>query len=163
MIKVDSVSGGAALSPGRESSCKIGRDRSAARTQEKSMKREMLRAKVHRIRVTEANLEYEGSLTLDAELMQAGDFRVYEKVDVYNVTRGTRFTTYLIEGERGSGVCCVNGAAAHLAAADDLVIVASYATVEESEIANHRPLVVLVDAKNRLREIKQTELASARA
>ena len=127
------------------------------------MIREMLRAKVHRVRVTEANLEYEGSLTLDAGLMAAGEFVPYEKVDVYNVTRGTRFTTYLIEGEEGSGVCCVNGAAAHLASADDLVIIASYAAVEESEIRGHQPLVVLVDARNRLREVKRCELAATRA
>ena len=126
------------------------------------MKREMLRAKVHRVRVTEANLEYEGSLTLDAALMDAGDFVPFEKVDVYNVTRGTRFTTYLIEGERGSGVCCVNGAAAHLASANDFVIIASYAAVEESERAEHRPLVVLVDDANRIREVKHSEVAGAR-
>src|SRR4029077_5181587 len=105
------------------------------------MKREMLRAKVHRMRVTEANLAYEGSLTLDATLMQAGGFVPFEKVDVYNVTSGTRFPTYLIEGEKDSGVCCVNGAAAHLASTDDLVIIASYAVVEESEIHTHRPIV----------------------
>ena len=127
------------------------------------MVREMLRAKVHRVKVTEANLEYEGSLTLDVALMKAGEFVPYEKVDVYNVTRGTRFTTYLIEGEEGSGVCCVNGAAAHLASAADFVIIASYAAVEESEIKEHRPLVVLVDAANRLREIKRCELAATRA
>ena len=126
------------------------------------MKREMLRAKVHRVRVTEANLEYEGSLTLDAALMDAGDFVPFEKIDVYNVTQGTRFTTYLIEGERGSGVCCVNGAAAHLASANDYVIIASYATVEESERAGHRPLVVLVDDANRIREVKYSEVAVAR-
>lgn len=126
------------------------------------MKREMLRAKVHRVRVTEANLEYEGSLTLDAALMDAGAFAVFEKVDVYNVTRGTRFTTYLIEGERGSGVCCVNGAAAHLALKDDLVIVASYARFEESEIRDHRPKVVLVDERNRVREVKSAEAAGVR-
>ena len=126
------------------------------------MKREMLRAKVHRVRVTEANLEYEGSLTLDAALMDAGDFVPFEKIDVYNVTQGTRFTTYLIEGERGSGVCCVNGAAAHLASANDFVIIASYATVEESERAEHRPLVVLVDDANRIREVKYSEVAVAR-
>ena len=126
------------------------------------MKREMLRAKVHRVRVTEANLEYEGSLTLDAALMDAGDFVPFEKIDVYNVTQGTRFTTYLIEGERGSGVCCVNGAAAHLASANDFVIIASYATVEESERAEHRPLVVLVDDANRIREVKHNEVAGAR-
>jgi len=126
------------------------------------MRREMLRAKVHRVRVTEANLEYEGSLTLDVDLMEAGAFTPYEKVDVYNVTRGSRFTTYLIEGARGSGVCCVNGAAAHLAAKDDLVIIASYATLEESEIPGHRPRVVLVDAENHVRDVKSAELAGAR-
>jgi aspartate 1-decarboxylase len=123
------------------------------------MKREMLRAKVHRMRVTEANLEYEGSLTLDSALMEAGGFVPFEKVDVYNVTSGTRFTTYLIEGARDSGVCCVNGAAAHLASVDDLVIIASYAAVEESEVREHRPIVVLVDEENRLREVKRGELA----
>ena len=126
------------------------------------MKREMLRAKVHRVRVTEADLEYEGSLTLDVDLMRAGDFVQFEKIDVYNVTRGTRFSTYLIEGEAGSGVCCINGAAAHLAGPADLVIVASYAAVEESEVAGHRPIVVLVDEQNRVREVKRTEAAGAR-
>ena len=126
------------------------------------MKREMLRAKIHRMTVTEANVAYEGSLTLDAALMQAGAFVQFERVDVYNVTQGTRFATYLIEGEKGSGVCCVNGAAAHLAAESDLVIVASYAAVEESEIAEHRPIVVLVDAQNRIRAIKRTEAAGVR-
>jgi aspartate 1-decarboxylase len=122
----------------------------------------MLRAKAHRLTVTEANLDYEGSLTLDLALMEAGGFVPFEKVDVYNVTRGSRFTTYLIEGERGSGVCCVNGAAAHLAGVGDSIILASYATVEESEIASHRPRIVLVDAKNRLREVKSIERAGAR-
>ena len=126
------------------------------------MKREMLRAKIHRMTVTEANVAYEGSLTLDAALMQAGAFVPFEKVEVYNVTQGTRFATYLIEGGKGSGVCCVNGAAAHLAAESDLVIVASYAAVEESEIAEHRPIVVLVDAQNRIRAIKRTEAAGVR-
>jgi aspartate 1-decarboxylase len=126
------------------------------------MKREMLRAKVHRVRVTEANLEYEGSLTLDSALMEAGGFVVFEKIDVYNVTRGTRFTTYLIEGEQGSGVCCINGAAAHLAGPGDQVIIASYATLDESEVKGHKPIVVLVDEKNAVREIKSVERAAAR-
>jgi aspartate 1-decarboxylase len=126
------------------------------------MKRDMLRAKIHRMRVTEANVAYEGSLTLDALLMRAGDFVPFERIDVYNVSKGTRFSTYLIEGEAGSGVCCVNGAAAHLASENDLVIVASYAAVEENEIASHRPLVVLVDERNGIREIKRTEAAGAR-
>jgi len=126
------------------------------------MKREMLRAKIHRVRVTEADLHYEGSLTLDTELMGAGRFYPFERIDVYNVTRGTRFSTYLIEGKEGSGVCCVNGAAAHLASAGDLVIIASYIPVEESEIPGHRPIVVLVDEQNRVREVKATEAAGAR-
>ena len=126
------------------------------------MKREMLRAKVHRVRVTEANLEYEGSLTLDVALMEAGGFVPFERIDVYNVAGGERFSTYLIEGERGSGVCCVNGAAAHLVRLGDPVIIASYASVEESEVRTHRPIVVLVDAKNQVREVKHTEAAGAR-
>jgi len=126
------------------------------------MKREMLRAKVHRVRVTEANLEYEGSLTLDVALMEAGGFVPFERIDVYNVAGGERFSTYLIEGERGSGVCCVNGAAAHLVRLGDPVIIASYASVDESEVLSHRPIVVLVDAKNHVREVKHTEAAGAK-
>jgi len=126
------------------------------------MKREMLRAKVHRVRVTEANLEYEGSLTLDVALMEAGGFVPFERIDVYNVANGARFSTYLIEGDRGSGVCCVNGAAAHHASVGDPVIIASYVSVEESEVRTHRPTIVLVDAENRDREVKHTEAASVR-
>ena len=121
------------------------------------MMREMLRAKIHRLTVTEADLQYEGSLTLDRSLMDAGGFVPFEKVDVYNVDRGTRFTTYLIEGGPSSGVCCVNGAAAHLAGAGDRVIVVSYAALEESEIENHRPKIVLVGEGNRIREVKAIE------
>jgi len=126
------------------------------------MKREMLRAKVHRVKVTEANLEYEGSLTLDLALMEAGGFVPFERIDVYNVANGARFSTYLIEGERGSGVCCVNGAAAHHAAVGDPVIIASYVSVEDSEIATHKPMIVLVDEKNRVRQVKHTEAAAVR-
>lgn len=121
------------------------------------MTREMLRAKVHRVTVTEANLDYEGSLTLDADLMNAGGFVPFERVDVYNVTHGSRFSTYLIEGRAGSRVCCVNGAAAHLVTKGDKVIVASYAAVPEERIGEHAPIVVLVDETNRIREVKRTE------
>src|SRR5262245_28714438 len=118
------------------------------------MLREMLRAKVHRVRVTEAVLQYEGSLTLDRDLLDAADLVPFEKVEVYNVTNGARFTTYAIEGERGSGVCCVNGAAAHLVTVGDLLIVCAYAQVPEAEVRDWRPRIVLVGAENRIREIK---------
>ena len=115
------------------------------------MKREMLRAKVHRVKVTEANLEYEGSLTLDLALMEAGGFVPFERIDVYNVANGARFSTYLIEGERGSGVCCVNGAAAHHAKPGDIVIIATFAeTSDDVEARAWKPIVVHVDGQNRI-------------
>ena len=126
------------------------------------MFREMLRAKVHRVTVTEADLDYEGSLTLDTELMDAAGLVPYEKIEVYNIARGTRFSTYAIEGERGSGVCCVNGAAAHLASAGDRVIIAAYCSVPEAEALAHRPQIVLVDEKNRIRQVKREEREGAR-
>ena len=126
------------------------------------MFREMLRAKIHRVVVTEADLDYEGSLTLDADLLDAAGMVPFEKIDVYNVTRGTRFTTYALEGARGSGVCCANGAAAHLASAGDKVIVASYAAIPEADVRTHKPTVVLVAEGNRIREIKHEEKEAAR-
>ena len=124
--------------------------------------RMMLRAKVHRIRVTQRDLEYEGSLTLDRDLMDAADMVAYERVEVYDVDNGSRFATYLIEGERGTGVCCVNGAAAHLVAAGDKLILACYTTVSETAARGHRPRVVIVDADNRIKETKRTEQAATR-
>ncbi len=122
------------------------------------MRREVLRAKIHRITVTDRNINYEGSLTLDVELMDASGIVPFEKVDVYNVNNGERFSTYVIQGERGSGTCCVNGAAARLAEPGDLLIVASYALLEDSEIENHMPAVIAVDSRNRIRgkrEVKE--------
>lgn len=119
------------------------------------MLREMLRAKVHRATVTETNVNYEGSLTLDASLMKAAGMVPYERIDVYNADSGTRFSTYLIPGEAGSGVVCVNGAAAHLARAGDRIIVASYAALTDGEIESHHPTVVLVDADNRIKEVRR--------
>ena len=98
------------------------------------MTREMLRAKIHRITVTERNVHYEGSLTLDADLMEACGMVPYEKIDVYDVDNGNRFSTYLIEGGPGSGDCCVNGAAAHLVEEGHKLILASYCALEDSEI-----------------------------
>lgn len=123
------------------------------------MLREMLRAKVHRATVTETNVNYEGSLTLDAGLMLAAGMVPYERIDVYNADSGARFSTYLIPGETGSGVVCVNGAAAHLAKPGERVIIACYAALSHDEVASHRPTVVLVDANNRVREIHREILA----
>lgn len=118
------------------------------------MLREMLRAKVHRATVTETNVEYEGSLTLDAGLMKAAGMIPYERIDVYNADGGARFSTYLIAGAAGSGVVCLNGAAARLARPGDRIIIASYASLGPEELASHRPTVVLVDAANRVREVR---------
>ena len=112
------------------------------------MQRFMLKSKIHRAKVTDANLDYEGSLTLDEELMEAADLLPFERVEVYNISNGNRFSTYVIKGERGSGVVCVNGAAAHLAGKGDLIIIASYALIEVPE--GYKPLLVYVDGENRI-------------
>jgi aspartate 1-decarboxylase len=116
------------------------------------MLRVMMKSKIHRATVTEANLAYEGSLTLDAELMRGADILPHEMVHVYNISNGERFETYAIEGEAGSGVVCLNGAAARKGAPGDLVIITTYASYEAAELARHQPKVVLVDGNNRLRE-----------
>jgi aspartate 1-decarboxylase len=108
----------------------------------------MLRAKIHRAIVTQANLDYEGSLTIPPELLELTDIREYEAISVWNVTRGTRFETYAIEGVKGSGDVCVNGAAAHLAGPGDRIIIASFSDVPESMTAEFRPIVALVDDHN---------------
>ena len=110
----------------------------------------MLRAKIHRATVTDADLDYEGSLTIPPELMQLADIKEFEAVHVWNVTKGTRFETYAITGERDSGRICVNGAAAHLASPGDLVIIACFVEVPESQVAGIRPTVVFVDERNRV-------------
>ena len=115
------------------------------------MRREMLRAKIHRATVTATEVEYEGSLTLDQDLMAAADLRPFERIDVYNITNAERFSTYVIPGEAGSGTLCVNGAAAHLASPGDKVILAAYGSYEERDLATYRPIVILVDEKNRAR------------
>ncbi len=117
------------------------------------MFRFMLKSKIHRARVTDANVDYEGSLTLDEELMEAAFLSPFERIDVYNITNGNRFSTYVIKGERGSGTVCVNGAAAHLARKGDLIIIASYALTEAGE--GYHPRLVYVDGKNRI--VKEVE------
>jgi aspartate 1-decarboxylase len=118
----------------------------------------MLKSKIHRATVTQADLEYEGSLTIDRTLMEAADILEGEEVHVWNVTRGTRLTTYAIEGEPDSGVMCVNGAAAHLAQAGDLVIVASFISVPENTAHQFRPKVVMVDGKNEIKSVDLPEI-----
>ncbi|MGB8736194.1 MAG: aspartate 1-decarboxylase [Rhodomicrobium sp.] len=111
--------------------------------------RSFFRAKIHRATVTQADLDYEGSLSIDRDLMDAADIAEFEEVHVWNVTRGTRLSTYAIAGDRGSGVICVNGAAAHLVHVGDLVIITTYHLVARAEDAPP-PVVVRVDANNRI-------------
>ena len=97
-----------------------------------------------------ADLNYEGSLTVDADMLDAAGMKPFESVDIYDITNGNRFSTYLMKGERGSGMICVNGAAAHLAKPKDLIIVCAFVDLEPEEMEVHRPVVVLVDDKNRV-------------
>lgn len=109
------------------------------------------KSKIHRATVTEANLNYEGSVTIDADLMEAADILPHEQVQVLNVNNGERFDTYAIRGPRGSGVVCLNGPAARLAHVGDLVIILTYAVMEPEELRRHTPRVVMVDEQNRIR------------
>lgn len=122
------------------------------------MRRSMLNSKIHRLTVTHADVDYEGSLTLDADLLDAADILPNEMVHVWNVTRGTRLTTYALLGERGSGVVCLNGAAAHRAGPGDIIIVATFAEFDDAVARTHRPRVVFVDGKNRVRPGAVAEL-----
>jgi aspartate 1-decarboxylase len=113
------------------------------------MQRTLLKSKIHRATVTGADLHYQGSVSVDPLLMAAADLLPHERVEVYNVSNGERFATYVIPGRRASGEVRVNGAAAHKARAGDLVILCSYAAYEEAEARTHQPVVVFVDAGNR--------------
>jgi len=123
------------------------------------MYRNMLKSKLHRMTVTHADVDYEGSLTVDVGLLEAADVLPYEEVHVWNVTRGTRFRTYAMAGERGSGVVCANGAAARLAEPGDLVIVATFTMLDDSAAREHLPKIILVDSKNRIRKTGVEEVA----
>lgn len=114
--------------------------------------RSMLKSKIHRARVTDCNIDYEGSITIDTVLLKAADILPYERVEVLNINNGARFTTYAIEGEAGSGDICLNGAAARLASRGDIVIILTYHEVPSDEAANLKPRVVYVDEKNRIRK-----------
>jgi aspartate 1-decarboxylase len=113
----------------------------------------MLKSKLHRATVTDADLHYEGSVTIDENLMKAADLMPYEKVSIYNVSNGERFTTYAIRGRRGSGVICLNGAAARKASKDDVIIIASYVIVDDADVKNWSPKCVLLDQKNKIKKI----------
>lgn len=119
------------------------------------MFRSFLRTKIHRARVTRSDIDYVGSITIDEDLMRAAHLLPLETVDVYNITTGTRFTTYCIPGKPGSGEIGINGAAAHLAKVGHLVIVAAYCMLDAAEIASHRAHVVLVDGDNRISETRE--------
>ena len=103
---------------------------------------EVLKSKIHRVTVTEANLDYIGSITIDAELLEAANMIENERVDIYNITNGERFSTYAIKGEAGSGVIGINGAAAHKAHVGDLIIIASYASMDFEEAKKWHPTVI---------------------
>lgn len=114
----------------------------------------MFKSKVHRATVTEANLNYTGSLTLDADLIEAAGMLLHEQVQVLNINTGARFTTYIIEGPRGSGVVCLNGAAARLGQPGDLIIAVTYVQMDAEEAKTYKPTVVHVDAKNKISKIE---------
>ena len=106
------------------------------------MQIELLKSKIHRVKVTQANINYIGSITIDENLMDAAGLVEYEKVHVVNVTNGERLVTYVIKGERGSGIICLNGAAAHKANIGDIVIILSYATMTPEEAKKHQPICI---------------------
>ncbi len=121
------------------------------------MFRTMFKSKIHRATVTHADLDYEGSVTIDADLMKAANFRAHEHVHVWNITNGNRIETYVIEGPPGSRVVCINGAAAHQNRPGDLVIISSFASYDEKELEAYEPTVVLVDEENRIVDPEYTE------
>jgi aspartate 1-decarboxylase len=114
------------------------------------MLRRMLKSKIHRATVTDANVEYEGSITIDAALMKAADIRQYEEVHIWNIGNGERLVTYAIPGETNSGTMCINGAAARRVHKGDTIIVSAYAVYPENELSNFEPRLVFVNSQNRI-------------
>jgi aspartate 1-decarboxylase len=119
------------------------------------MRRIMCKSKIHRAKITEANLYYEGSLTIDSDLLDAADILPYERVQVVNVNNGERFETYAIPGKRRSGTICLNGAAARLGQVGDEIIIITYGTYSEEEIKTYKPAVILLDKENKIVDIKR--------
>jgi aspartate 1-decarboxylase len=120
------------------------------------MERIMCKSKLHRATVTQAELYYEGSVTIDADLMDAADIVPYEKIQVVNINNGSRFESYAIEGRRRSGTICINGAAARNAAVGDEIIIITYANYTEEELKNFKPTLILMDKENKIKDIKHT-------
>ena len=115
------------------------------------MQRTMLKSKLHRVHVTHSELHYEGSCAIDEELLEAANIHEYEQISIYNVTNGERFSTYAIRADRQSGIISVNGAAAHKADPKDIVIIASYASYNETELEKYTPQLIYVDNENRIK------------
>lgn len=115
--------------------------------------RTMLKSKIHRARVTDSCIDYEGSITIDPELMEKANICEFEKVDVLNLNNTARFSTYVIKGRAGSGDMCLNGAAARLVKKGDLVIIVAYDLVEEKDVENYKPYLVFVDENNKIKEL----------
>ena len=125
------------------------------------MQRTMLKSKLHRVRVTHSELHYEGSCAIDEDLLDAANIREYEQISLYNVTNGERFSTYAIRAERRSGIISVNGAAAHKANPNDILIIASYAQYTELELEKFHPQLVYVDSQNRIQSQRNAIPAQA--
>ena len=123
------------------------------------MRLHLFKSKIHRATVTHADLDYEGSVTISADLMEAAQILEHEQIHIWNVTRGTRLVTYALRGEPNSGVICINGAAAHHASPGDSVILAMFAELEANEARGWKPTVVLVDEKNRIVDAALREIA----
>jgi aspartate 1-decarboxylase len=118
--------------------------------------RTMMKSKIHRARVTDLNLDYEGSITIDRSLMQAADILPYEQVHILNINNGARFSTYAIEGEADSGQICLNGASARLVCKGDIIIIITYSQVAENDAADFSPTVVHVNRKNKITSVRHT-------
>lgn len=125
------------------------------------MQRTMLKSKLHRVHVTHSELHYEGSCAIDEVLLEAANIREYEQIDIYNVTNGERFTTYAIRADRNSGIISVNGAAAHKADPEDIIIIATYAVYNEIELEKYSPQLVYVDSENRIQSQRNAIPAQA--
>lgn len=123
------------------------------------MYRTLMNAKIHRARVTEANLDYVGSITIDEDILDAVGMVVNEKVQIVNNNNGARLETYIIPGERGSGVFCLNGAAARLVQKEDVIIIISYVQIPEEKIATHQPKIAIMDENNKIKELIGVEPA----
>jgi len=121
----------------------------------KTMQRFMMKSKIHRATVTDADLHYEGSISIDEKLLEEANMLPYEKVAIYDIDNGARFSTYIIKGKRNSGTICLNGAAARMVAKGDLIIIATYVMVDDEEAKKWKPKCVLVDAQNKIKKVSK--------